>query len=87
MEVAISTLRAELADWIQRARDGEEIVVTERGTPVVRLLSVDAAPLLEQLVQRGIVSKPRRAQRPRASGTTRVQARGSVAELVGEQRR
>lgn len=87
MDVAISTLRAELANWIERARDGEEIVVTERGTPVARLLSVDTAPLLEQLTQRGVLSKPRRADRPTASRTSRVRARGPVAELVSEQRR
>src|SRR5665647_1492442 len=39
MDVAISTLRAELSSWIERARSGEEIVVTERGTPVARLLA------------------------------------------------
>lgn len=87
MEVAISALRAELADWIERARDGEEIIVTERGTPVARLLSVDTAPLLEQLTQRGVLSKSRRAGRPSASGASRVPARGPVAELVSEQRR
>lgn len=87
MDVTISKLRAELASWIERARDGEEIIVTERGTPVARLLSVDTAPLLEQLTQRGILSKPRGAERPTASATTRVHAREPVAELVSEQRR
>lgn len=87
MDVAITTLRAELASWIERARDGEEIIVTERGTPVARLLSVDTAPLLEQLTERGILSKPRRAGRPTASGVSRVHAHGPVAELVSGQRR
>ncbi len=32
----MSVLRAELADWIERVRTGEEVVVTDRGTPVVR---------------------------------------------------
>jgi len=87
MDVAISTLRAELASWIDRARAGEEIIITDRGMPVARLLSVETAPLLEQLTQRGVLSKPRRPGRPTASGAPRVRARGSVAELVGEQRR
>ncbi len=87
MDVAISTLRAELADWIERARAGEEVVVTDRGIPVARLLAVDTAPLLEQLTQRGVLSKPRRAGRPIASGVPRVHAHGPVAELVSEQRR
>lgn len=86
MDVAISTLRAELSHWIERARAGEEIVVTDRGTPVARLLPVDTAPLLDQLVQRGVLSKPRRAARPTARGAGRVHASGPVAGLVSEQR-
>ena len=87
MDVAISVLRAELSSWIERARAGEEIIVTDRGTPVARLLPVDTAPLLEQLVQRGVRSRPARADRPAARGASRVCARGAVADLVSEQRR
>ncbi|BBZ48342.1 hypothetical protein MHEI_00590 [Mycobacterium heidelbergense] len=87
MQVAISTLRAELADWIERVRAGEEVVVTDRGTPVVRLVAVDTAPLLEQLTKQGVVSRPRSAGRPTATGAPRVRARGSVSDLVSEQRR
>jgi prevent-host-death family protein len=87
MDVAVSTLRAELADWIERVRAGEEVVVTDRGTPVVRLVAVDTAPLLEQLTQQGVVSRPQSAGRPTASRTPRVHARGSVSGLVSEQRR
>ncbi|MGH7919391.1 MAG: type II toxin-antitoxin system Phd/YefM family antitoxin [Candidatus Dormibacteraceae bacterium] len=87
MDVAITTLRADLASWIGRVRAGEEVVVTDRGTPVARLVGVDAAPLLEELTQRGVLSRPRRAVRPKASAALRVRARGPVAELVSEQRR
>lgn len=87
MHVAVSTLRAELADWIERARAGEEVVVTDRGTPVVRLVAVGTAPLLEQLTRQGVLSRPRSADRPTARGATRVRARGSVSDLVSDQRR
>lgn len=86
MDVAISVLRAELSQWIDRARGGEEVVVTDRGTPVARLLPVDTAPLLERLVQQGVLSRPRCADRPTARGADRVTASGPVAELVSEQR-
>lgn len=85
--MTISRLRAELARWVERARDGEEIIVTDRGVPVVRLSSVESAPLLEQLTQRGILSKPSGARRPTARGAARVHAREPVSELIGEQRR
>lgn len=86
MDVAISTLRAELSSWIARVQAGEEVVVTDRGTPVARLLAVDTAPLLEQLVQSGVISRPRRADRPAARTARRARATGPVADLVSEQR-
>ncbi|HZI98900.1 MAG TPA: type II toxin-antitoxin system prevent-host-death family antitoxin [Actinomycetales bacterium] len=87
MDVAVSALRAELATWIERARAGEEVVVTDRGVPVARLSPIDAAPLIDRLTRDGVLSKPTRSERPRASKASRVSARGPVAELVGEQRR
>lgn len=86
MDVAVSTLRAEMSRWIERARAGEEVVITDRGVPVARLLAVDSAPLLEQLVQRGVLSRPQRADRPVARDAARVRASGPVAGLVSEQR-
>lgn len=87
MDVAVSALRAELADWIGRVRAGEEVVITDRGIPVARLVSVDTVPLLERLTRQGVLSRPARAGRPTASGAARVRAEGSVSDLVGDQRR
>lgn len=87
VDVAISTFRSELSAWIERARAGEEIVVTDRGTPVARLLAIETAPLLDQLLERGVLDKPRSPDRPAARGARRVRATGPVADLVGEQRR
>lgn len=87
MDVPISALRAEISSWIERAKSGEEVVITDRGTPVARLLPIDAAPLLDQLVQQGVIGKPGSAVRPVARGAKRVHARGSVSDLVSEQRR
>ena len=87
MDVAISMLRAELSGWIEQVRAGQEVVITERGVPVARLLPIDAAPLIEQLSQQGVLGKPRRAGRPAARGIDRARAAASVSELVAEQRR
>ncbi|MGH2732908.1 MAG: type II toxin-antitoxin system Phd/YefM family antitoxin [Actinomycetota bacterium] len=87
MEVAVSALRAHLKDWLDRARAGEEVVITERGVPLARLVSVDATPIIERLTRQGVISKPRRPGRLKATGRPRVAARGPVAELVTEQRR
>lgn len=87
MEVAISELRAHLSDWLERARDGNEIVVTDRGIPVARLLGVDSSETLQRLTAEGLVAPPSGAERPRAKGRRRAKAAASVADLVGEQRR
>lgn len=87
MDVPVSALRAELSAWIDKVRAGEEVVVTERGTPVARLVPVATAPLLEQLVEQGVLGRPRRADRPKARQADRVRASGAVAALVEEGRR
>ena len=87
MEVAVSTLRAELADWIERARRGEEVIVTERGIPVARVVAIDTAPLLEGLTRDGVLGRPRRSTRPPATGAPRPTPHRPVSDLVGEQRR
>jgi prevent-host-death family protein len=86
MDVAISDLRANLRAWVEQARAGREVVVTERGVPVARLVAVDSAPVLEQLERDGVLTRPQHARRPVASGRRRVKARGSVSELVSEMR-
>jgi len=85
MDIAISELRSNLRMWVARA--GDDVVVTERGVPVVRLVGVDAAGLIERLERDGVLSPPKNAKRPRATGRTRVRATGSVSDLVSDLRR
>ena len=87
MDVPVTVLRAQLGDWVDRARAGEEIVVTDRGVPVARLIGLRAATTIEQLTEQGLISRPVRAQRPAAVGRRRVHAKGSVSDVVGAQRR
>lgn len=87
VDVAVSTLRAELAEWIERVRSGEEVVVTDRGMPVARLVGVDTTPLLDELTRQGVLGRPRSTRRPPAREASRVHARRPVSDLIGEQRR
>ena len=87
MDVSVSTLRAQLGDWVDRARAGEEIVVTDRGVPVARMVGLEAATTIERLTTEGLISKPASATRPSAVGRRRVRAKGSVSDLVSAQRR
>ena len=87
MDVAVSTLRAHLSEWLDRARDGEEILVTERGVPIARLLGINTTATLERLTAEGVIGRPERAERPLASGRPRPQPRRPVSPRVSEQRR
>lgn len=87
MEVAVSALRAKLGDWLDLARAGHEVVITDRGIPIARLVGVTDAATIERLTAEGAIARPQRAQRPAATGSKRVRARRPVSEIVSEQRR
>jgi prevent-host-death family protein len=81
----VRALRAELRKWIQIARE-RDVVITDRGRPVARLVPVDRHPGLEQLAAEGLLTLPGDQAMP-SGAWKRVRARGSVSELVAEQRR
>ena len=58
VEVAVSALRAELKQWIEAARSGADVVITERGVPVARLTAVDSADLIARLERDGLLTAP-----------------------------
>ena len=86
MEIGVTALRAELKRWLEEVKAGEEIIITDRGVAVARLTGVDAAPILEQLENEGVVRLPRKTSRPKASGRHRIPAGRPVSELVTQQR-
>jgi len=87
MDVSVSELRAHMSDWLNQAQMGHEVIVTDRGVPVARLLGISATATLERLTANGVISRPEQSERPAASGQPRPRPRRSVAELVSEQRR
>ena len=87
MNVAITELRAHLSEWLQQARTGEEIVITDRGVPIARLVGMDSSLTLERLTLEGHISRPTLAKKIKARGRRRPTPTSSVATLVSEQRR
>jgi prevent-host-death family protein len=83
-EVGVRELHDRLSEHLERAERGAEVVVTRRGQPIARLSAIDAADPLEDLLRRGLITLPARARSARRAG---VSARGSVSDLVAEQRR
>jgi prevent-host-death family protein len=86
MDVAVTDLRAHLSDWLERARQGTEVIITDRGLPVARLLGLDATTAIERLTADGVIARPQRSVRPVASGRSRPRPRRPVADIISEQR-
>jgi len=82
----VERLRAISGKGIQTEADGDEIVVTDRGVPVARMLGLQATSALEQLTQQGVIARPGRPGRPSATGRTRPRSRRPLADIVSEQR-
>jgi len=83
-EVGVRELHDRLSAYLERVANGVEIVVTRRGRRIARLSAVDREDSFQGLVRRGLVRLPDEPRKPRRA---RVAARGSVSELVAEQRR
>ncbi len=86
MEVGIAVLRAQLKRWIEEAECGEEIIITERGVPVARLLGIDRKSTIERLTREGIISPPVEPERLRASGRPRAPTTRPVADIISSYR-
>ena len=82
--MGVRELHDRLSEHLERVEQGAEIMVTRRGQPIARLSAVDGEGPLVDLVRRGLVILPGRA---RSSRRASVIARGSVSDLVAEQRR
>ena len=86
LEIGVRELRDHLSRWLDEVKDGREIIVTERGRPVARLVPSSGLSRLESLVAQGIVTPPSAPRLP-AGSLRRAEASGSVSEFVAEQRR
>jgi prevent-host-death family protein len=85
VEVGIRELRENLSEWLDRAASGEDVIVTERGRPKVRLSAATGEQLIEQLVREG---RARAASGPRGPAPRPIPVRGNpVTDALLAQRR
>jgi prevent-host-death family protein len=84
MEVGVRELRDNLSRYLEQVRNGEEVVVTDRGRAIARVLPIGAERALDRLIAEGIVTP---ASRPKRRAGRRITTKGSVSDLVADQRR
>jgi prevent-host-death family protein len=83
-EVGVRELRDHLSRYLDRVRAGEEVVITDRGRPIARVLPVSGERTIDRLVREGRV---RPASSQERSLSTPLVTQGTVSDLVTEQRR
>jgi prevent-host-death family protein len=85
MEVGVRELRENLAEWLDRAAAGNEVVVTERGDPKVVITAATGEAILDRMIREGRATA---ARRPRRSLPPPIPVDGSpVTDEILRQRR
>lgn len=84
----MTELRAHLREYIAKCRAGEEVVVTERGVPVARLVGIDKErELIERLTREGVLAPPLSPKKRRATRKGMPRSKQPVSDLISEMRR
>jgi prevent-host-death family protein len=86
MEVGIRDFRSQLSRWIEAVKSGSDVLITDRGRPVARLIPATGSRPLDRLIALGLVTPPSAPRRP-IDPRRRVPVKGNVSDLVAEQRR
>ena len=87
MDVGIRELRADLSRWLRRVRAGEEVVVTDRGRPVARLVPVDGERTIDRLIREGVVTPAPRPWREPLPMPEPIEGVDSLSDIVLRDRR
>jgi len=85
MEAGVRELRDHLSHYLTVVRDGREVTVTDHGKAVARLVPLDHPRTLDRLIAEGLVTPAVVTKRARTA--RRIATKGTVSDLVAEQRR
>ncbi len=93
----VAQLKAKLSEYLMRVKRGEEVLITERGKPVARLVPVtpaetDEEARMQRLAARGLVRLPKKKLTPEEVAAFLAKPRlkvpeGTIARLMEEERR
>ena len=85
MEVGIRDLRNHLSKYLAGVAQGDELVVTDHGQAVARILPIEVPRPIDRLVAEGLVHPSSGGLRSRP--VRRIKAKQPISGLVSEQRR
>jgi prevent-host-death family protein len=84
VEVGVRELRNNLSQYLERVRAGDEVLVTDRGRAIARVLPLKGERTLDRLIADGLVTP---GKRPKRASSRPLKTAGTVSDLVAEQRR
>lgn len=84
MNVGVRALRDGLSKHLAQVRQGRTVTVTEHGNVIARIVPAGEPTALERLIASGRVQP---ANTPKRPAPEPVRTRGTVSDLVDEQRR
>lgn len=84
MEAGVRELRDNLSRYLTAVRAGTEVTVTDHGKAVARLIPLDEPRPIDRLIADGVVVPAAAAKR--RLDHSRIKSKGTVSDLVAEQR-
>jgi prevent-host-death family protein len=84
MDVGIRELRTNLSRYVEQVKTGEEIVVTDHGKPVAKLVPLNGERKIDRLIREGVVIPAR--SRTGWLPEKLIPVKGSVSDIVIQQR-
>ena len=84
MEAGVRELRDNLSRYLTAVRGGAEVTVTDHGKAVARLIALNEPRTIDRLIDDGLVI-PAPTTKTRLSHS-KVKSKGTVSDLVAEQR-
>ncbi|HUP69364.1 MAG TPA: type II toxin-antitoxin system prevent-host-death family antitoxin [Acidimicrobiales bacterium] len=83
-EIGIRELRDHLSRYLEMVQGGEEVVVTDRGRAIARVLPMSGERTIDRLIAEGLVTPAAKRKQP---ASRPIKAAGTVSDLVPDQRR
>ncbi|MBA3288432.1 MAG: type II toxin-antitoxin system prevent-host-death family antitoxin [Acidimicrobiia bacterium] len=83
-EVGVRELRDHLSRYLEQVQAGDEVIVTERGRAIARVVPINGERTIDKLIRQGLVTPARQRHRRRP---VPLHAQGPVSDLVADQRR
>jgi prevent-host-death family protein len=80
-QVGIRELKSRLSEYVDRARAGETLVITDRGRPVAEIRPLSGRSTLDALIADGLATRAT----PKRPAPSPIEVEGGISDLLGDQ--